>query len=108
MYEPGFIYGKGGVKIAKVRDAPMVLGGRGRGGFRREFSRETSLRREPSMRSMSPPPPRGPAGDRCVEATGHLLESIQSRLAELEALTDGARMGKQQLMAEVQRQHILG
>ncbi len=78
MYEPGFIYGKGGVKIAKVRDAPMVLGGRGRaggrgrGGFRREFSREASLRREPSMRSVSPPPPRGPAGDRCVQATGNL------------------------------------
>ncbi len=69
MYEPGFIYGKGGVKIAKVKEAPMVLGGRGRaggrgrGGFRRELSREDSFRREPSLRSESPPP-RGPAGDR--------------------------------------------
>ena len=65
------------MKIAKVRDAPMVLGGRGRaggrgpGGFRREFSRETDLRREPSMRSVSPLPPRGPAADRCSKLPGH-------------------------------------
>ena len=86
MYEPGFIYGKGGVKIAKVSEAPMVTGGRGRaggrgrGGFRREFSRETSLRREPSMRSVSPPPPRGPAADRCLQGLEHSSSSCQGIL----------------------------
>lgn len=78
MYEPGFIYGKGGVKIARVSEAPAVLGssgrggrggGRGGGGYRREYSREGSLRREDSFRrDPSPrtesPLPRGPAADR--------------------------------------------
>ena len=76
MYEPGFIYGKGGVKIAKVGDLPSGgrgrAGGRGRGGFRRGFSlddrdaREGSARRRSLSDRSESPPQRGPGADRWV------------------------------------------
>ena len=84
MYEPGFIYGKGGVKIAKVGSLPSggrgQAGGRGRGGFRRGFSRDDRFAREGSARRRSPsdrsesPPPRGPGADRW--AAGLLSSNI--------------------------------